>query len=92
MSLKEAGIEHRQYGETLAATRRLTIQKRAELPPVIEQTLALHTWDGSQWVAEPSSSVDPATNTITATPNHLSLWAVLGETHRIYLPLVMRNR
>ncbi|MBN1137420.1 MAG: GyrI-like domain-containing protein [Anaerolineae bacterium] len=37
MSLKEAGIEHRQYGETLAATRRLTIQKRAELPPVIEQ-------------------------------------------------------
>ena len=63
----------------------------AELGSVIEQTLALYAWDDSQWVTDPSSSVAPASNTITATPDHLSLWAALGETHRVYLPLVVRN-
>jgi len=37
MSLKELGIEHHQFGETLVATTRLTIQKRAELLTVLER-------------------------------------------------------
>ena len=37
MSLKELGIEHRQFDDTLIATTRLTIQKRAELPAVLER-------------------------------------------------------
>jgi effector-binding domain-containing protein len=37
MSLKELGIEHQQFGETLIATTRLTIQKRAELLAVLER-------------------------------------------------------
>jgi len=36
MSLKELGIEHRQYSDTLIATTRFTIQKRAELLAVLE--------------------------------------------------------
>jgi hypothetical protein len=63
----------------------------AEKGPVIENTLALYYWDGNKWVKEPSSVVDPANNRVTARPNHLSLWAVLGETRRVYLPLVLRN-
>jgi hypothetical protein len=63
----------------------------AEKGPVIEGTLALYYWDGNKWVKEPSSVVDPANNRVTARPNHLSLWAVLGETRRVYLPLVVRN-
>jgi Tol biopolymer transport system component len=59
--------------------------------PAIEDTLALYYWSGSQWVQEPSSVVDGANNTVIAAPNHLSLWAVLGETWRTYLPLVVRN-
>jgi len=64
----------------------------AEKGPAIEETLALYHWDGSQWVKEPSSMVDTAANTVTAHPNHFSRWAVLGETRRVYLPLVLRNR
>ena len=56
----------------------------------IESTLALYSWDGNQWVKEPTSVVSEAANTVTATPAHLSLWAVLGETKWVYLPLVMR--
>jgi len=63
----------------------------AEKGPAIENTLALYYWDGSRWVKEASSAVDTAANTIIAHPSHLSLWAVLGETRRVYLPLVLRN-
>jgi hypothetical protein len=38
-----------------------------------------------------SSVVDTIANTITAAPNHFSLWAVLGETRRVYLPLILKN-
>jgi alpha-tubulin suppressor-like RCC1 family protein len=58
--------------------------------PATESTLALYSWDGNQWVKEPTSVVSEAANTVTASPAHLSLWAVLGETRRVYLPLVMR--
>jgi hypothetical protein len=57
----------------------------------IESTLALYYWNGSQWVQEASSVVDIANNTVIAAPNHLSLWAVLGETRRVYLPLVLKD-
>jgi len=63
----------------------------AERGPVIEDTLAFYYWDGSQWVKESSSVVDPGGDTVTATPDHFSVWAVLGETRRVYLPLVMRG-
>lgn len=63
----------------------------AEKGPAIENTLALYWWDGSQWVKETSSVVDAVANTVTAMPNHFSRWAVLGETRRVFLPLVLRN-
>ena len=53
-----------------------------------ENTLALYWWDGSQWVREASSAVNNVGNTVTATPNHFSRWAVMGEARRVYLPLV----
>ena len=75
-------------GQTYTITVRYT---DAEKGPVIENTLAFYYWNGSSWVKEPSSVVDTVGNTVRATPNHFSLWAVLGETRRIYLPLVLRN-
>jgi hypothetical protein len=76
-------------GQTYTITVRYTEVERG---PAIEETLALYWWDGSRWVKEPSSVVDTVANTVTAHPNHFSRWAVLGETRRIYLPLVLRNR
>lgn len=56
----------------------------------VEETLAFYWWDGSQWVKEPDSRVDPVNNTITATPDHFGLWTIMGEPQRIFLPIVGR--
>ncbi len=73
-------------------TYTITVQYTdAEKGPAIENTLALYWWDGSDWVKEPSSVVDPANNIVTAMPDHFSLWAVLGETRRVYLPVVLKG-
>ena len=74
-------------------TYTLTVQYDAgEIGPGIESTLALYSWDGSQWVKETSSQVDLLTHKITASPSHLSLWAVFGEvtTSQLYLPIVKK--
>ena len=60
----------------------------SELGPAMEGTLALHRWDGSQWVPEPSSVLDPLANTITAAPTQFGLWAVLGDTRPLFFPTV----
>jgi hypothetical protein len=73
----------RPYTITIAYTQ-------PERGPAIESTLGLYFWDGSQWVKEPSSALNSAAHTLTATPSHFSLWAVLGETRQVYLPLVAR--
>jgi hypothetical protein len=52
----------------------------------IETTLAIYRWDDGRWAKEISSAVDTRANTVTATPNRFSLWAVLGETWRAFLP------
>jgi ligand-binding sensor domain-containing protein len=62
-----------------------------DLGPAVESTLGVYWWDGGQWVLEPSSDVDVAANRVTAMPDHMTLFAVLGETNRLYLPLVART-
>ncbi len=64
--------------------------QRQQSRPGIEETLALYFWDGSSWVKEPTASFDLAQRTFTASPDHFSQWAVLGETKRVYLPLVVK--
>ncbi len=59
--------------------------------PAIEDTLGLYSWDGTQWVEEPSSQLDTANDTIVATPDHMSTWTILGETNHVYLPVVVRG-
>jgi hypothetical protein len=63
----------------------------AETGPALEETLALYSWDGGEWVEEPTSELDIGSNTITAAPDHFSSWAVLGETRRVFLPLIVRS-
>lgn len=61
-----------------------------ELCGAIEDTLGLYWRDGGEWLLEPTSGVQVAENRVTATLDHMTLFAVLGQTHRVYLPLVMR--
>jgi hypothetical protein len=64
----------------------------AEQGPAIEDTLALYWWNSSDWSQEGiTSTVDTVNNVVTAQADHFSLFAVLGETRRVYLPLVLRN-
>lgn len=67
----------------------------ADLGGAAEGTLGLYFWDGGQWVYEPSSSVSAAANTVSASPNHFSIWAVLSNpqaptSRNVYLPLTVR--
>ena len=64
MSLSESGIEHRRYGDTLIATKRLAIQARAELP-VVPQRLAQEVpGDLLAGPALPSFTLSPASSLI----------------------------
>ena len=60
-------------------------------PVVMENTLALYFWNGSEWEKEPTSVVDTASNTVTASPSHFSEWAVLGESRTVFLPLILKG-
>ena len=53
-------------------------------------TLALYYWDGAQRYEEKTAVVDDAHQQVTATPDHMTLFALMGKTERVYLPLVLR--
>jgi hypothetical protein len=57
-----------------------------------EAQLGLYFWNGERWEREYSSQVDVQANTVTAYPRHFSLWAVMGEAYRVYLPRVPMNQ
>jgi hypothetical protein len=63
-----------------------------EKGPAVESTLGLYAWDGAAWSREGiTSTVNIDDNLVTGQVTHFSLFAVLGETHRVYLPLVLRS-
>jgi hypothetical protein len=55
-----------------------------------EQTLALYWRDGTTWVREPSSQVHAGEGRVTAAPQHMTAFALLGEINQAHLPLIMR--
>jgi oligopeptide transport system substrate-binding protein len=78
-------------GHTCTVTVQYTDTEKG---PVVEDTLGLYWWDEgvSQWSQQGiTSSVNITDNLVTAQVDHFSIFAVLGETHRVYLPLVLRS-
>lgn len=91
----EVTATYRESGEEAQPVGQYTMTVHyddRDVGSVIEESLGLYYWDGQQWVREPTSTVDTATNIVSATPDHFSLWAVLGETRRVYLPIVTKRR
>ena len=62
------------------------------LGPIIENTLRLYWLAGNQWNPEPTSSLDLANHRVSASPNHMTIFACMGETRRVLLPQVLANR
>jgi hypothetical protein len=62
----------------------------AEVSSAIESSLRLYSWDGNQWLLEPSAVLDMTANTISATPNHGGVFAVFGEVIQLLLPVVRK--
>lgn len=62
------------------------------LGPAIESTLGLYWFDGSQWMREPTSALDLPGKRVTAAPDHMTAFALMGETRRVLLPLVVVDR
>lgn len=63
--------------------------KDADIGLIDEKTLALYQWINGGWQRETSSQLDPATNTLTATPATLGVWIVAGTPpHQLYLPRI----
>lgn len=58
--------------------------------PIIEDSLALYWLSGTDWVTDGINTVVRADNTITSTTEHFTLFAVLGETNRVYMPTAVR--
>ncbi len=57
----------------------------------VPATLTLYYWNGQQWEAEPSSSINVNTHTLTATLSRFGEFVVLGETYLTYLPDLWHN-
>ncbi|MGW8249814.1 MAG: hypothetical protein ACWGO1_04165 [Anaerolineales bacterium] len=55
-------------------------------------SLGLYYWDSYDWILELSSKVDRQALTVSATPAHFSLWAVMADDSRLYLPRVQTRR
>jgi len=66
----------------------------ADVEGMEETGLKLYHWDsGTEQWREVPAIVDTEANSITATLDHLSTFAVLGKTeNRLYLPLALRGR
>lgn len=58
----------------------------------IEDTLALYWWNDGGWELEPTTAVSTQTNTLTATPSHMTLFSVRGQTKRVFLPVAIQVR
>jgi hypothetical protein len=72
--------------------------KQKDVPTGVDEAdLALYHWNSDGWIKETSSKVNIDTNTIRATPDHFSLWAVLApptvpdDQQKIFLPVIMRK-
>ncbi len=71
----------------------------ADVVGLIEEELYLYTWDGSAWVDAVTECGWPLTaygrypeeNKLVVPLCHFTKFALVGDTNRIYLPLVLRN-
>jgi uncharacterized damage-inducible protein DinB len=86
------GARERGISMTLRDQRERRITVGEILALQADHALGQYAWDGAGWTREPTSSLDPQADTLMAEPDHLGLFAVLGEFRHLYLPLTGNTR
>jgi hypothetical protein len=84
---------HLGTGQPLTFTKPVTAgvcYREEERWGVMQDTLALYWLSGTRWITEGIATLWKAEGILTSTTDHLTLFAVLGETSRVYLPLMMK--
>ncbi len=86
-------LEATQNGQTIIdfelpvlVTVRLT-----DLGAVKPESLQLYWRDGNEWSTSGITTVSRTSNELVSETTHFTLFAVLGQTDRFYLPLILRN-
>ena len=59
--------------------------------PIIPGTEYLYRWQNSQWLTEGVTLTMRWSTGVATHITRLGLFGVLGETHRVYLPLVLKH-
>jgi hypothetical protein len=58
--------------------------------PIVPGTENLYRWQDSQWVADSITLASRCSDGLSAQITHFSLFGVLGESKRVYLPIVLK--
>jgi hypothetical protein len=63
----------------------------SRLGPVIESTLDIYRWDVGlgRWISA-TGTLNRATHTITAHPGRFSYWSVMGQSRRVFAPIMRK--
>jgi len=56
----------------------------------IEDTIGLYSWDGSEWVDE-GGTLDTETREVSATLDHMTYFALLGDSHLSFVPATLKS-
>jgi sugar lactone lactonase YvrE len=87
-AISETGQPVISLEQPVTITVRYTPQ---ELSGAIESTLGLYWYNGTAWVQDGLTTVGRASGVLTSTTTHFTSFAVLGQTHRLYLLPLFHN-
>lgn len=63
----------------------------ADMTGIDASSLGIYWWNAGGWQLKRSSTVGTEAKTVSASQDHLSAFAVLGEAWKVYLPLATRS-
>jgi hypothetical protein len=58
--------------------------------PADENSLGLYYWDGGQWILVEGSLLDQTQQTVSASLDHMTLFALFSDSLEVFLPIILR--
>ena len=89
LTAAQNGVPVQQFSVPVSIAVRYSDENRGV---AIEDSLRLCWQAGDDWVTDGITTALRSHGTLTSLVDHFTLFAVLGETNRAYLPVVSRTR